>query len=185
VARITSPPRGGLEGENLETTHWADARHWIGVYADLIRFKVGLLERVQRELPKLHPVAQGAAATDLAIIESQMRGYQTRLDLWYQRLWDLQGLQLDPEGQLIRHRGREAHLTKREYQLLQFLLDHPHRFFTVSQLMGRAWADSALHPEEVRNYVRRIRKILSDLEIPSELVNRPSRGYSLVFSPDS
>jgi len=148
------------------------------------RFKVGLLERVGRELPKLHPVAQGAATTDLAIIEGQMRGYESRLDLWYQRLWDLQGLQLDPEGQLIRHRGRESHLTKREYQLLQFLLDHPHRFYTVNQLLSRAWADPALYPEEVRNYVRRIRKILADLQIPSELVNRPGRGYSLVFRPD-
>jgi len=184
VAGIAQKPTGGLEGENLATTHWADARHWIGVYADLIRFKVGLLERVGRELPKLHPVAQGAATTDLAIIEGQMRGYESRLDLWYQRLWDLQGLQLDPEGQLIRHRGRESHLTKREYQLLQFLLDHPHRFYTVNQLLSRAWADPALYPEEVRNYVRRIRKILADLQIPSELVNRPGRGYSLVFRPD-
>ncbi len=175
----------GLEGVDLGTTHWEDARHWIGVYADLIRFKVGLLERVNRELPKLHPVAQEAATTDLAIIEGQMRGYQTRLDLWYHRLWELHGLQLDPEGQLIRHRGREGHLTKREYQLLQFLIDHPHRFFTVNQLLGRAWADPALFPEEVRNYVRRIRKILAELEIPVELVNRPSRGYSLVFRPDN
>jgi DNA-binding response OmpR family regulator len=174
----------GLQGEDLETTHWEDARHWIGVYADLIRFKVGLLERVRRELPKLQPVAQGAAAVDLGIIESQMRGYQTRLDLWYQRLWELQGLYLDPEGQLIRHRGKEGHLTKREFQLLQFLLDHPHRFFTVNQLLGRAWADPALFPEEVRNYVRRIRKILATLEIPAELVNRPTRGYSLVLRPD-
>jgi hypothetical protein len=176
-------PRG-LEGEDLGTTHWEDARHWIGVYADLIRFKVGLLERVGRELPKLRPVAQDAAASDLGIIEGQMRGYQSRLDLWYQRLWELQGLHLDPEGQLIRHHGREGHLTKREYQLLQFLIDHPHRFFTVNQLLGRAWADPALFPEEVRNYVRRIRKILADLEIPVELVNRPARGYSLVFRPD-
>jgi hypothetical protein len=175
---------GGLEGEDLGTTHWADARHWIGVYADLIRFKVGLLERVRREVPKLHPVAQRAAASDLAIIEGQMRGYQGRLDLWYHRLWELQGLQLDPDGQLIRHRGREGHLTKREYQLLQFLLDHPHRFFTVSQLLSRAWADPALFPEEVRNYVRRIRKILADLEIPCELINRPGRGYSLIFHSD-
>ena len=174
----------GLAGEDLGTTHWEDARHWIAVYADLIRFKVGLLDRVHRELSRLQPMAQEAAATDLAIIESQMRGYQSRLDLWYQRLWELQGLQLDPEGQLIRHRGREGHLTKREFQLLQFLLDHPHRFFTVDQLLGRAWADPALFPEEVRNYVRRIRKILADLEIPCELVNRPSRGYSLVFHPD-
>ena len=174
----------GLQGEDLGTRHWEDARHWIGVYADLIRFKVGLLRRVQREVPKLPPVAREAAASDLAIIEGQMRGYQGRLDLWYHRLWELQGLQLDPDGQLIRHRGREGHLTKREYQLLQFLLDHPHRFFTVSQLLGRAWADPALFPEEVRNYVRRIRKILAELEIPCELVNRPGRGYSLIFRPD-
>jgi hypothetical protein len=50
--------------------------------------------------------------------------------------------------------------------------------------LGRAWADPALFPEEVRNYVRRIRKILADLEIPCELVNRPGRGYSLIFRPD-
>ena len=174
----------GLEGEHLETTHWEDARHWIGVYADLIRFKMGLLDRVQKDLPKLHPVAQKAAAIDVVIIESQMQGYQERLDRWYQRLWDLQGLHLDLEGQLIRHHGREGHLTKREFQLLQFLIDHPHRFFTVNQLLARAWSDPALFPEEVRNYVRRIRRILADLEIPCELVNRPSRGYSLVFRPD-
>jgi hypothetical protein len=128
------PPEnsGGLEGEDLGTTHWEDARHRIGVYADLIRFKVGLLERVRRDVPKLQPVAQKAADTDLAIIEGQMRGYQGRLDLWYRRLWELHGPQLDPDGQLIRHHGREGHLTKREYQLLQFLLDHLHRFFTVS-----------------------------------------------------
>jgi hypothetical protein len=184
MAEAGAPTSDGLAGEDLRTTHWEDARHWIGVYADLIRFKVGLLERVRRELPKLQPIAQEAAATDLAIIEGQMRGYQGRLDLWYHRLWELHGLELDPDAQLIRHHGREGHLTKREFQLVQFLLDHPHRFFTVNQLLSRAWADPALFPEEVRNYVRRIRKILADLEIPCELVNRPSRGYSLVFRPD-
>src|SRR5260370_32755750 len=124
VALMAPENSRALDGEDLGTTHWEDARHWIGVYADLIRFKVGLLDRVHRELPKLRPVAQGAAATDLAIIEGQMRGYQSRLDLWYRRLWELQGLQLEPDGQLIRPRGRERHLTNREYQLLQFLIHH-------------------------------------------------------------
>jgi DNA-binding winged helix-turn-helix (wHTH) protein len=47
--------------------------------------------------------------------------------------------------------------------------------------MGYAWSDSALFPEEVRNYVSRVRKILARLEIPADLVNRPGRGYSLTF----
>lgn len=174
----------GLDGEDLETSHWEDARHWITIYADLLRFKGGLLDRVRRDLPRLLPVAQEAASADLAIIESQMHGYEARLELWYKRLWQLQGLWLDPEGPMIRHRGKEARMTKREFQLLQFLLDHPHRFFTATQLLTRAWADPALYPEEVRNYVRRIRKLLADLELPCELVNRPGRGYSLVFRPD-
>jgi Transcriptional regulatory protein, C terminal len=176
-----TPSARPLEGEDLETAHWEDARHWMSIYDDLIRFKLGLLDRVQRELPKLHPVAQRAADDDVRFIEAQMAGYYGRLDLWYQRVWQLQGLWLDPETHVVRHKGREAALTHREFELLQFLLDHPHRFFTAAQITGMAWSDAALFPEEVRNYVLRVRKILARLEIPVDLVNRPGRGYSLTF----
>ena len=136
----------------------------MSIYDDLIRFKLGLLDRVRRELPKLHPVEK-AADVDVAFIETQMEGYYVRLDLWYQRVWQLQGLWLDPDGRVLRHKGKEVVLTNREFELLQFLLDHPHRFYTSSQIMGYAWSDSALFPEEVRNYVSRVRKILARLEI--------------------
>jgi hypothetical protein len=173
-----------LAGENIGTNRWEDARHWMSIYADLLEFKRGILGRVRRDMTTLSPTAQRAAATDLEIIETQMNGYQERLDLWYRRLWELQGLWLDPAGRMVRHKGHEVALTKREFQLLQFLLDHPHRFFTTSQILGQAWADPALFPEEVRNYVRRLRKILTDLAIPVDLVNKPGRGYSLVFRPN-
>ena len=173
-----------LEGEDLGTTRWEDARHWMSIYADLLEFKRGILARVERDIANLQPPAQKAAAVDLQIIETQMNGYQDRLDLWFARIWELQGLRLDPTGRMIRHHGREVALTKREYQLLQFLLDHPHRYFTTSQILDRAWADPALFPEEVRNYVGRLRKLLRDLAIPVDLVNKPGRGYSLVFRPD-
>jgi DNA-binding response OmpR family regulator len=180
--------RGGpsrpLEGEDLNTTRWEDARHWMSIYADLLEFKRGILARVQRDIANLRPAAQKAAAADLEIVEAQMQGYQERLDLWYRRIWELHGLWLDPAGRMVRHKGREVALTKREFQLLQFLLDHPHRYFTTSQILGQAWAEPALFPEEVRNYVRRLRKILADLAIPVDLVNKPSRGYSLVFRSD-
>jgi hypothetical protein len=181
VDHFKEPTQGPLEGEDIETEHWEDARHWMSIYDDLIRFKLGLLQRVKRELPKLHPVAQKAADVDVTFIETQMEGYHKRLDLWYQRIWQLHGLWLDPDGRVLRHKGQEVVLTNREFELLQFLLDHPHRFYTSSQILGYAWSDSALFPEEVRNYVSRLRKILARLEIPCDLVNRPGRGYSLTF----
>jgi DNA-binding response OmpR family regulator len=183
-APVRARPARPLEGENLDTKRWEDARHWISIYADLLEFKRGILARIKRDVANLRPPAQKAAATDLQIIDSQMQGYQVRLDLWYRRVWELQGLWVDPTGRVIRHQGREISLTKREFQLLQFLLDHPHRFFTTSQILGQAWADPALFPEEVRNYVRRLRKILDDLAIPADLVNKPGRGYSLIFRGD-
>ncbi|MHB8555833.1 MAG: winged helix-turn-helix domain-containing protein [Candidatus Dormibacteria bacterium] len=182
MARRTGPPGTiPLEGEELGTDHWEDARHWISIYADLIHFKQGLLERVRRDLLKLAPVAQQAASEDLTIIEVQMQGYYVRLDLWYRRLWELHGLWLDPETRLVHHRGRELTLTNREFQLLGFLLDHPHRFFTADRITGQAWDDSGLSHEEVRNYVLRVRKVLAELEVPCDLVNRPRQGYSLIF----
>jgi DNA-binding response OmpR family regulator len=181
AGEASTPARGPLQGEDIETEHWEDARHWMSIYDDLIRFKLGLLERVRRELPKLHPVAQSAADEDVAFIEAQMAGYHERLDLWYRRVWQLHGLWLDPADRVVRHRGKEAALTAREFELLQFLLDHPHRFYTTAQIAGVAWSDSALMPEEVRNYVTRVRRILARLEIPCDLINRPGHGYSLTF----
>jgi DNA-binding response OmpR family regulator len=183
----TRPRKRGsvpLEGEDITTSHWEDARHWMSIYDDLLRFKRSLLARVERELLTISPIARQAASVDLKIIEEQLEGYQARLDLWYERVWELKGLWLDPEARTVRHQGREAHLTQREFQLLQFLLDHPHRYFTADQIKDRAWAEPALFPEEVRNYVRRVRRILAQLEIPCDLVNRPRSGYSLVFRAD-
>ncbi|MCW2527913.1 MAG: Two-component response regulator CreB [Pseudonocardiales bacterium] len=170
-----------LDGEDIETEHWEDALHWMSIYHDLIRFKLELLDRVKRGISKLHPVGQAAVHVDVVYIEAQMAGYFERLELWNQRLWELHGLWLDADGRVLRHRGEEVVLTNREFELLQFLLDHPQRYYTASQILAFAWSDAALSAEQVRNYVARVRKILKRLDIPCDLVNRPGRGYSLVF----
>jgi hypothetical protein len=184
VSPVADQPSPPLEGEHLETTHWEDAHHWISIYSDLLEFKHGILDQVRRDLAKLTPVAQKAAASDLKIVEGQMIGYQQRLYLWAQRVRDLHGLWLDPEGRMIRYKDGHATLTVREFQLLQFLLNHPHRYFTVSEILSQAWGGAGLFPEEVRTYVRRIRKILAAMDIPCNVVNRPGRGYSLTFRGD-
>ena len=85
---------------------------------------------------------------------------------------------------MIRYKGQGATLSVREFQLIQFMLAHPHRYFTVDQILDQAWAGPSISPEEVRNYVRRVRKLLTAMEIPCDLVNRPKRGYSLEFRVD-
>src|SRR5690349_10227576 len=184
LSPVVDEPSPPLEGEHLETTHWEDAHHWISIYSDLLEFKRGILDQIRRDLAKLPPDAQKAAESDLRIVEGQMIGYQRRLDLWSQRVRDLHGLWLDPERRLIRYKHGEATLTVREFQLLQFLLNHPYRYFTVAEILSQAWGGPALFPEEVRTYIRRIRKILAAMEIPCDVVNRPGRGYSLTFRGD-
>jgi DNA-binding response OmpR family regulator len=181
ASKARARPSRALEGEDLKTSHSEDARHWMSIYADLLEFKRGLLSRVRRDVASLQPLARGAAEVDVQIIEDQMHGYQARLDLWYSRVWELQGLWLEPQSRMIWHQGRQVAVTLREFQLLQFLLEHPHRYFTPSQILSRAWAAPDLPPEEVRNYIRRLRKLLDELAIPVDLVNKPGRGYSLVF----
>ena len=176
-----SPP---LEGEDIESTRSEDARHWMSIYVDLLEFKRGIFDRVRRDVARLDPVAQRAALADLKIIESQMDGYEKRLDIWARRVWDLHGLRLDPEGRMIRFKGVEATLTALEFQLLQFLLDHPNRYFTVNQVLSQAWPGPSVLPEDVRNCARRVQVILARLEIPCELVNQAGRGYSLELRVD-
>jgi DNA-binding response OmpR family regulator len=172
---------GPLEGEDIATSHWEDARHWISIYADLIEFKEGILDRIRRDVSKLPAVAQHAAEVDVVMIESQMAGYLKRLGLWQRRLSDLNGLVLDPQGRTIRYKGEWATLTEREFQLLEFLLHHPYRYFTVPEILSQAWGGPNLFPEQARSYVARLRKILVALDVPCVIVNRPGRGYSLQF----
>jgi len=173
-----------LEGENIDTTRWEDARHWLSIYTDLLEFKRGLLDRVHQDLTKLATPAREAAERDVQIIETQMEGYQARLDLWYRRVWELHGLWLDREARTVHYKSQTATVTQREFQLLEFLLDHPHRYFSVAQILSDAWAQPALFPEEVRTYVQRLRKLLIQLDIPCDLVNRRRRGYCLRFRQD-
>lgn len=172
---------GPLEGEDIATSHWEDARHWLSIYADLIEFKLGILDRVKRDVSKLPPVARIAAEADVVIIESQMHGYEKRLALWQQRLADLNGLTLDPEKRTVRFKGEETTLTMREFQLLTLFLDHPYRYFTVTQILAEAWGQPNLFPEQARSYVARLRRVFASLEIPCVIVNQPRHGYCLQF----
>jgi two-component system response regulator ResD len=93
------------------------------------------------------------------------------------------GLEIDVRGRRVLARGEEAHLSQREFDLLQFLASHPGQVFSRDQLMDRVW-EPAFHgdPATVTVHVRRLRtKIEPDPERPRFIQTVWGVGYR--FAP--
>ncbi len=153
-----------LDGEDPETAHPQDARHWIAMYREMIAFNLDLVERARQVLARTSP-RTGAAprlAADIVTLEEQRRRYERRLEFWYAQQWKLEGLHLDREARTVEFRERKA--------------------IKGQQLLVEAWHDSRLPEETLRTYIVRLRGKLSALQAGLEIVNIPRRGYVLSFS---
>ncbi len=171
-----------LEGENPETTYNQDARHWIAVYRQMITFKDQLLDRMRVRVEALPPAArQDVIDNDVSVLELQLNRYQRRIEFWYGRQWELEGLSIDATTRTIEYREQSIQLTKREYQLFAILAERSPSHTSAEQLLSEAWHDSGLPQETVRTYIVRLRRKLAGLGAPVQIANVSRRGYSLVF----
>jgi DNA-binding response OmpR family regulator len=171
-----------LEGEDPRSLIAHDARHWIAVYREMISFKDDLLGRIRSQLRGL-PVSaqQDVLDNDIGLIQEQLDRYQRRIEYWFGRQWELEGLEIAHDARTIKYRDRTINLTKREIQLLVFLVSASPAFFTANQLLVQAWHDSRLPEESMRTYIGKVRSKLADLGVGARIVNRPHKGYALVF----
>jgi len=169
-----------LAGEDPATTYAVDAAHWMNIYRELISFHEDVLARNQSDGGLGDDRHLSAMTFDPLESMAVLDQYRARLNFWYDRHWQLQGLAIDPKTYLARHRERTVHLTRREYQLLSHLLAYPGETFAASVLAQRAWSGSRLSTDQVRIYVARLRRRLTDLDLPCQIVSVPRRGYSLV-----
>ena len=171
-----------LEGEDPASVYKQDARHWIAVYRQMISFKEELLRRMRAQADTLPPAGRrDVMENDVSLIEIQLTRYQRRIEFWFNRQWELEGLSIDEEERTIAYRERSIHLTRREYQLFSKLADGSPAFTTATKLLAEAWHDTRLPEETVRTYIVRLRRKLAALGAPAQIANRPRRGYSLVF----
>jgi DNA-binding response OmpR family regulator len=171
-----------LEGEDPSTLFAEDARHWVNIYAQLLDFKQRILERIAAAMHDLPPQAAAAVERDVELIAAEARRVELRLAFWQQRHWELIGLDLNEDAHTLMYAGRKVYLTRREFQLLSFLADHPNRYFTAAAIVGSAWHDSRLSSEQLRLYVSRLREKLSDLGPPCRIDNKVGQGYGLIFT---
>jgi DNA-binding response OmpR family regulator len=171
-----------LEGENPTSMFKQDARHWIAVYRQMISFKDQLLGRMRVQVRTLSPAArQEVIVNDVSVLELQLKRYQRRIEFWYARQWELEGLSVDEKTRTIGYRQHAIHLTKREFQLFARLADRSPAYTSAEQLLSDAWRDPGLPQETVRTYIVRLRRKLAELDAPVQIANRSRRGYSLVF----
>ena len=72
-------------------------------------------------------------------------------------------------------------MTHREQQLLRSPMERPGTFFPARALLARAWHASYLSEEQLRTYVARLRRKLTQLDVPCELITRRQQGCALLL----
>ena len=74
---------------------------------------------------------------------------------------EVDGLRLDPAARLVTAGERRLELSPVEFRLLNFLMTHPGRVYSRSQLLDQVWGDHVYIEERtVDVHIRRLRKAL-------------------------
>jgi Transcriptional regulatory protein, C terminal len=145
-----------------------DVLHWVSIYQELRSLLATLPVRSAEEAERRLPVRDHVEA---------------RLAHWRSRYWEMSGLEGLIVDRQLRAAGGGISLSPRECELLGFLAAHANQFWTCQVLMARAWGDSRLPNEQVRNYIGRLRAKLKAAGAPCRIYSRRSRGYGLVVDP--
>ena len=94
-------------------------------------------------------------------------------------------LELDMAGHRVMAAGEEIRLGPTEYRLLQFLISHPDRVYSRTQLLDRVWgANVYVEERTVDVHVRRLRKALSNASADSYIQTVRGAGYRFSASAE-
>lgn len=85
---------------------------------------------------------------------------------------------IDPESRQVRVRGKEVHLTPKEFELLTFMARHPGKVLTHRVLLNAVWGgQSVQQPEYLRVFINQLRKKIEPGEQPKYIITDPWVGY--------
>jgi two-component system phosphate regulon response regulator PhoB len=93
---------------------------------------------------------------------------------------EIAGLRLDPAAHRVTGNGRGLALGPTEYRLLHFLMTHPNRVYSRSQLLDAVWGDHVFIEERtVDVHVRRLRQALAPTGHDALIETVRGSGYAL------
>jgi len=98
---------------------------------------------------------------------------------------DVEGLSLDQAGHRVTAGGKPVALGPTEYRLLAFLMTHPDRVYSRSQLLDRVWGGNVYVEERtVDVHIRRLRKALEEGGYDRLVQTVRGAGYRFSAQPD-
>jgi DNA-binding response OmpR family regulator len=157
-----------LPGEDPDITDPIEIEHWITLYEE----RLEIWRRRLRQTPE--PAVRGGQ-------QAYLEWLVERVGFWRDRHARQAGLRLDPMTKELSGRQGTVTLTRREFELLSYLADHPGRHIPASLLVARAWPDSDLCEEQLRTYVGRLRRKMAEVRTPCRIYAERPRGYVLQF----
>ena len=89
-------------------------------------------------------------------------------------------LKLDPATRRVTGRGREVKIGATEFKLLHFLMTHPERVHSRTQLLDRVWGDHVFIEERtVDVHIKRLRETLTPVDCQHMIETVRGAGYRL------
>jgi two-component system, OmpR family, response regulator len=91
-------------------------------------------------------------------------------------------LEMDPSKHILSKNGEFLHLPRKDFDLLEYLMRNPGRFFSIDHLLERIWSfDTEATSDAVRTAIKRLRKALDDGDDENDSMIESARrvGYRL------
>lgn len=91
---------------------------------------------------------------------------------------EVAGIKLDPAQQLVCWQEKPVRMGPTEFRLLNYLMHHPDRILSRSQLLDKVWGDHVFIEERtVDVHVKRLRSIFEKAAIPNPIETIRGAGY--------
>lgn len=164
--KSSSAELGELPGEDLTTSALPEVAGWISIYEEL----AAVLRSV---------IGRAAGSAEAEELQRHLAAIEDRLAAWRDRHAELAGLIVDRKTHTLVYAGKSLRLTRREADLLDFLMRHPRKPFTSKQLAVLAWQNSRLSDAQVRTYIMRLRVRLREIGLGDVITVARNRGYGI------
>jgi len=91
---------------------------------------------------------------------------------------DVGDFKIDVEAHTVRVRGKEVHLTPKEFDLLTFMARNPGKVLNHRVLLGAVWGEQNVRqPEYLRVFINQLRKKIEPSVTPRYILTDPWIGY--------